>query len=227
MSGIQVVATLSPKNLTTPTIISELKARPKENRDPVRLGIILGRVRGLSLRSNDYDIVPSVAFTGVFEGVPAIAGKDRIRSAACFLPKMITGTLAATVMGDKPMPIDVAPKRGNHTDVEGLNEIVVALVISIVRDESEVGYRFEVAMHGRDAFLTSDPLAEARVIPGTELPEDDGLPASIAPISARAAIGNPTVPPLAVKPTSDVPKHVAAIHEMHPKAKPGKRKAAR
>jgi hypothetical protein len=209
MSGIKMVNTLSVKHLISPDLVSEIRARPKEDRNPVLLGAILGRVRGLSLRANDFGEEPSIAFLGVFEGIPA-AG-PRIRAQSCFLPRVISGTLAAAALGEQTLPTNIAPKRGNRIDVEGLNEIVFAVEVDIIRDETEVGYRYDVRMYGQDAFLTSDPLGDLRgYIPGTELSGEVTMPAAVGSLSARATMGTPMIAAPAEKLASAPRKAVAA-----------------
>jgi hypothetical protein len=207
-SGIEIVGTLSQKNLTPPDLLSEIKSRPKGDRNVVQLGTIFGRVRGLSLRSNIYSDEPSKAFVGIFEAVRSNGG-PRIRSSACFLPRTLNDTLAAAVQGEHKIPVDLTPKRGQKFDVYGLNEIVFAIEIGVMHDDSEVGFRYVTKMHGEDSFLHSDPFAELRpLIPGTELTGE----ISQAPggsVSTRARIGVPTIPGPAQTSTSDAGMTVA------------------
>ena len=165
--AIQMVGTLGAKHLGDPTIVRTWSADEIGKREH-KLGAIMGRVTGISLRSNVFNDEPSIAFVGVFEGI----GDDgrRIRSSACFLPHTLNKMLAATVVGDHKLPIDKAPKRGQKIDVIGLNEIKFAVEISVQKDDSEVGFRYITRMHGHDAFLVSDPLSDLRqFIPGAVL----------------------------------------------------------
>jgi hypothetical protein len=207
--GIEIVGTLSQKNLTPPDLLTEIKSRPKGDRNVTHLGTIFGRVRGLSLRSNIYSDEPSKAFVGIFEGVRKNGG-PRIRSSACFLPRTLNDTLAAAVQGDHKIPMDT-PKRGQKFDVYGLNEIVFAIEIGVQHDDSEVGFRYVTKMHGEDAFLHSDPFAELRpLIPGTELTGEIST-APGASTSTRAMIGAPSIPAPAETSTSAAPKRVKAV----------------
>jgi hypothetical protein len=168
--GIELVGTLSHKNLMPPGLLEEVKARPKGNRDITVIGSIIGRVRGLSMRSNAYSDEPSLAFLGVFDGMPEHNPDAKLRSNACFLPRLINNTLAAAVQGDNKLPLDKAPKKGQKLDVWGLNEINFAVEIAIVHDDTEVGFSYRVKQYGPDAFLISDPLEAVRpLIPGLAL----------------------------------------------------------
>lgn len=168
--GIEVVGTLSHKNLMPPGLLEEVKARPKGSREVTVIGAIIGRVRGLSMRSNAYSDEPSLAFIGIFDGMPAHIPGAKIRSQACFLPRLINNTLAAAVQGDNKLPLDKAPKKGQKLDVWGLNEINFAVEIGVVHDDSEVGFLYKVKQYGPDAFLLSDPLEAVRpLIPSAAL----------------------------------------------------------
>jgi hypothetical protein len=189
-TGVTMVGTLSQKNLFPPGLMSQVKAA-KDDDTIHNLGVIFGKVRGLSLRSNVFGEEPSKAFTGIFEGIPAHGG--RYRSTSCFLPRAINDTLTAAVVGDHKMPIDRAPKRGEKIEVTGLNELTFAISIAVQHDDSEVGFRYVCTMHGQDAFALQDPFADLRpLIPGTELGAQPSLPAG-ASLSIRAMIGAPTI----------------------------------
>jgi hypothetical protein len=181
--GIELVGTLSHKSLMPPGLLEEVKARPKGNRDVTVIGAIIGRVRGLSMRSNAYSDEPSLAFLGVFDGMPEHNPDGKLRSNACFLPRLINNTLAAVVQGDNKLPLDKAPKKGQKLDVWGLNEINFAVEIAVVHDDTEVGFSYRVKQYGPDAFLISDPLEAVR------------------PLIPRLALNTKTMPPRLARPS--------------------------
>lgn len=183
-----MVGTLGAKNLGDPTVV---RTWSKDDTRLLPLGAIMGKVRGLSLRSNIYADEPSVAFVGVFEGIKAADG-ERVRSSACFLPRTLNSVLAAQVLEGHKLPTQAAPKRGQKIDVLGLNEIVFAVEISVKKADSEVGFEYVTKLHGHDGFLISDPLADLRqFIPGAKLDvaaiSHMGEGASIAPPAERPA----------------------------------------
>jgi hypothetical protein len=176
--GIEMAGTLSVKNLTPPGLLEEVKGLPKGNREPIKLGFIHGKVRGLSVRSNAYDTKPAVALVGTFEGL-RLDG-SLIRSDACFLPSKVHNMIVSSVLGNERLPTEVAPKRGQKIDIMNLNEIEVVVAIEVVHDDSEVGYTYICKLRGEDPFTHSDPLEHTRkYIPGSELKK--GLPRATPP----------------------------------------------
>ena len=140
--------------------IREIKDK-LEDKQEYWLGTIFGRARGLSYRANPQDPnTPSIALTGIFEGLPHDPDRALVRATRLFLPASVQGILVAAVRGDKKDAINKAPARGKAVEMAG-NEIEVVVEVGIRRNtKTEIGFEYITAYKPRANEI--DPLSEMR-----------------------------------------------------------------
>jgi len=155
---------------------------PPGNTDVHVIGYIIGRVTGVSYRSNPNGDEPSMGLTGMFEATPTEAGRAVIRAPMVFTPTSFTKMVAAQITPPDAKAPKAAPPKGKSIELEGIAELPLAIEIGIRKNNGAgVGYEFAVTMLTPDD-KAKDALAEVRSF----------LPAQIAQRSPAPALPAPT-----------------------------------
>lgn len=151
-------SSISPGDLgNIPAIIA---ATPEGSKEPVILGIIVGKVNALSFRDNPHGEEPSVALKGAFEFISADSAAINLRAPMLYLPQAVQSLFVAAVKaGNTEADITKKPARGKSIDVAG-NEVEIMVQMGVRRHPSPIGYQY-LAMMIDDAKKV-DPLNEQR-----------------------------------------------------------------
>lgn len=120
--------------------------------DKVLIGSIAGIASGVKHGKLPDGVTPTIGITGDFEGVPAEAGKDTIRSGVCYLPEGLMNPIIAALTDE------VGPD-GKVTK-EGAKSVLFAYEIYSVKASNPAGFNWEFL--SAMPVAENDPLAELR-----------------------------------------------------------------
>lgn len=115
------------------------------------LGVIIGQADGVSYRSNKFGEGPSIALTGIFEGVPYDPESSVVQSKALFMPAAVQEILIASIMAGREHAVKKAPKIGQKIDLDlDGTKMPVKCEIGVHRsaNKSGAGYQFVVNLVG-------------------------------------------------------------------------------
>lgn len=142
LQNIRFAAKINPADMN-PDLIKRVKELADGNKDEFLLGTVIGRIRGVSYRSNPFSSEPSVAFTGAFEAIPADKSRPPIQAPMCFLPNSVHDFISTVIHDAEGLDLPVkAPERGKPENKRIDREVPIVVEIGVRHSKAPIGYEF-------------------------------------------------------------------------------------
>lgn len=143
--------------------IAKVKALPEGDKTEHMLGVVIGKVRGISFRNNPNDPTQaSIGLLGVFEGVPYNAELPVIQAPMCFLPASVHTIITEAIQEANGLEAPEAmPARGKPVNHRIDQEIPIMFEIGVRHTATPIGFEF-VTNQLRKSVESENVLADLR-----------------------------------------------------------------
>lgn len=130
----------------------KLGAVLKNDGDKVLIGTVSGIASGIKRGKMPDGVTPTIGLTGDFEGMPADAAADTVRSGVCYLPEGLQNPIIAALT-------DEVNSEGRVLR-EGAKSVMFAYEVYSVKAGNAAGFTWE--FKSAMPIAENDPLAELR-----------------------------------------------------------------